>query len=86
MAGKTQLVPWTTSVQCQQICHWGHGKRWFEVGRVVNQDNDMPERDVGRKYQEDEAVDAEYKAAVELFNSIQEEDEKAFEDEASGRI
>ncbi|OBS16846.1 hypothetical protein FPOA_12575 [Fusarium poae] len=70
-------VPWRDHVQCQQVCNWGHGKRWFEVGR-----ND--ERATQEEATDGEG-DADHEANVAFFNMVQEEGRKAFEDEASGR-
>ncbi|KAJ4194612.1 hypothetical protein NW759_016497 [Fusarium solani] len=56
-------VPWRVGVQCQRICHWGYGNRWFEVGRVDegghedhhdSQGHDEnPAADIDRMYHED---------------------------------
>ncbi|RSL80516.1 hypothetical protein CEP52_017372 [Fusarium oligoseptatum] len=32
--GQEEAVPWRVGVQCQRMCNWGHGNRWFEVGQV----------------------------------------------------
>ncbi|KAH7464122.1 hypothetical protein FOMA001_g17995 [Fusarium oxysporum f. sp. matthiolae] len=84
----SQPWPWRTQIQCQQVCHWGHGRRWFEVGRAQDQNNSRGSRGGGREEEQEEEdnVITEHEAAVAFFRSIQEEDEKAFESEANARI
>ncbi|KAJ3519961.1 hypothetical protein NM208_g13919 [Fusarium decemcellulare] len=71
-----QPVPWRIGVQCQQVCHWGHGRRWFEVGRA---ESDTQQQERARKQ-------GEYQDAVGFFKHMYREDEAAFESEANARI
>ncbi|EMT67217.1 Putative ATP-dependent DNA helicase Q1, partial [Fusarium odoratissimum] len=78
-----QPIPWRGGVQAQQVCHWGHGRRWFEVGRVIDQDNNQQTRSRG---EEGDQADSEHKTAMHFFKSIHDDDEHAFESEANGTI
>ncbi|KAF4473075.1 ATP-dependent DNA helicase Q1 [Fusarium albosuccineum] len=73
---QAQPVPWRSGVQCQQVCHWGHGRRWFEVGR--------PESDTQRQARARE--EDKHQDVVKFFDRIYREDEAAFETEAQARI
>ncbi|KAG6998077.1 hypothetical protein FocnCong_v013627 [Fusarium oxysporum f. sp. conglutinans] len=81
--GESQSVPWRTGVQCQQICHWGHGKRWFEVGRHSGVEDETSAR---RPHQEEAEEGDELKSRAEFLNKIQQEDRDQFESEANARI
>ncbi|RKK74751.1 hypothetical protein BFJ71_g17220, partial [Fusarium oxysporum] len=77
-------VPWRRGVCCQQICHWGHGKRWFEVGRHSGVEGGTTR---AKRPQEEEAGEAdELQSRAEFLNKIQQEDREQFESEANARI
>ncbi|KAG6990658.1 hypothetical protein FocnCong_v019731 [Fusarium oxysporum f. sp. conglutinans] len=78
-----QPCPWRTGVQCQQVCHWGHGKRWFEVGRHSGIEKETRAR---RPHQEEVEEGGELKSRAEFLNKIQQEDRDQFESEANARI
>lgn len=74
--GQPQPVPWRSGVPCQRICHWGHGKRWFEVGRPEMEEQGGPS-----------AADGDgFKDAVRFAKRIYREDQEAFKSETEARV
>ncbi|CAG7565905.1 unnamed protein product [Fusarium equiseti] len=87
--------PYLKPAQIQEYCRtehgwindWkGHGKRWFEVGRAIDQDHDATGRDASRQEGQYNCVEAEHDATIAVLNIIQEEDERVLEKEVGGRI
>lgn len=69
-------------MQCQKIYHWGHGNRWFEVGRYSSVEDKIHARS-----RQEEAREADaFKSKVEFLNKIQQDDKEQFESEANARI
>ncbi|KJZ69027.1 hypothetical protein HIM_11586 [Hirsutella minnesotensis 3608] len=66
-------MPWRRGVSCQRISKWGHGNRWFEVGRFGNGDSQQ-------------ARDGGFDEVAEFFHRIHRDDEEAFESEVKARV
>jgi hypothetical protein len=61
-------------VRCQQFAPWGHGRRWFEVDRGIDDARASP------------AKGDEWDAVAAFFTRLYREDEEAFESEAQVQI
>ncbi|RFN42398.1 putative ATP-dependent dna helicase q1 [Fusarium flagelliforme] len=78
-------VPWREGVQAQQVCHWGHGRRWFKVSQAINQYSHQQTRSQGQG-QEDDQADREHQTAMQFFKTIHNDNKQAFKSKANGNI